>query len=111
MKKAILNKRNEIVGIIDVTESKKTIDVCDGYTVKRRIASSDVLYEDQENPVFPAFSQKVYVGAETIYNESKDQPLNLRSFRLSSAKKTLDSMAYKMAEYLTAENGIVDLTQ
>ena len=111
MKKVILSKTNEIIGIVEVSINQASIEVCNGYTVKRSIEKNDLVYDTVENPVFPALNQDVFVGSATTYKEENDKPLNVRSLRLSSAKKYINSTAFKEAEYLSVDkNGIVDLS-
>lgn len=111
MKKVILNKTNEILGIVDVPELQTSIEVCNGYTIKRSIERNNLVYNTIENPVFPALNEDVFVGSETSYKEENDKPLNVRSSRLSIAKKYINSTAFKEAEYLSVDkNGVVDLS-
>lgn len=109
-KKALLNKSDEILGIVEVPETQKTIQTCRGYTIKRTIVYNSAVYKTEKNPVFEALNQDVFDGVETTYAEINDKPLDLKEMRLSSAKKYINSKEFLEADYLRVdENGIVNL--
>lgn len=109
MEKALLDKFGSIIGIVNVPKSQKTIKVCDGYTVNRRLSAGEEIWEEEKG----ALGEKcnVFSGVDRKVIDEKNSPVNLRELKLSSAKKITESAQFKMSDYfIVGKDGVVDLS-